>query len=409
MRTAVFTGLIDENTNRYATWSYDSTGHAISAEHAGSTEKSTLSYNLDSSGYPTSTVVTDTGTGAIRTYNFSAILGVPKYTGQSQPAGSGCAAAASSLTYDVNGNVASRTDFNGHKTTYVYDLTRNLETSRTEGLSSTGTVIPGTTRTITTTWHATWHLPLQIKEYTGGANSSGIPTSSTAIKQTTYTYDSKGNVASIAITDPATSTTRTTTITNTYSTAVPGLILTKVVDGPRTDVSDITTTTYYPSDATCVASTSSSTATNLGCRGQLKTLTNPLGQITTYDRYNHHGQLEQMTDANGLVTSNTYDARQRILTHTVGTQTTSLQYDGVGQVTKLTLPDASYLNYTYDAAHRLTSIADSLNNTVTYTLDTEGNRTNEAYKDPSGNLAKTLTRSYDALNRLQQMTGVEAE
>jgi hypothetical protein len=48
-----------------------------------------------------------------------------------------------------------------------------------------------------------------------------------------------------------------------------------------------------------------------------------------------------------------------------------------------------------------------LGNKVHYTLDTEGNRTNETTTDPSNQLTKTLTRSYDALNRLQQVTGVE--
>ncbi|MEF8720156.1 MAG: RHS repeat domain-containing protein [Candidatus Accumulibacter necessarius] len=35
-------------------------------------------------------------------------------------------------TYDDNGNLASRTDFNGRLTTYTYELSRNLETRRVE-------------------------------------------------------------------------------------------------------------------------------------------------------------------------------------------------------------------------------------------------------------------------------------
>jgi YD repeat-containing protein len=136
-------------------------------------------------------------------------------------------------------------------------------------------------------------------------------------------------------------------------------------------------------------------------------MSNALNQTTSYDRYNHHGQVEQMTDANGLITSSTYDLRQRLLSRTTGTETTTLQYDGVGQVTQLTLPDASQLNYSYDAAHRLTDVQDNLGNKVHYTLDTEGNRTNETTTDPLNALTKTLSRSYDALNRLQQVTGVE--
>jgi YD repeat-containing protein len=391
------TGVTDENNSRYMTYTYDTNGRAVD-EIAPSVGTNVNHYGLVYNP-GVSTVVTDP-LGTSRTYNFTTILGVIKSTGQNQPAGSGCAASAAALTYDANGNVASRIDFNGNKTAYVYDLTRNLETSRTEGLTSAG-VATTATRTITTTWHATWRLPLVISEYTG-ATATG-----TALKKTTNTYDTKGNITSIAVNDPVRTLTRTTAITYTYSTAVLGLVLTKVVNGPRTDVTDTTTYTYYPHNATCVASTSSSTATNLGCRGQLQSIKNALNQTITFDRYNHHGQVEQMTDANGLVTINTYDLRQRLLSRTVGTETSSLVYDNAGQVTQFTMPDASTLNYTYDAAHRLTQIQDTLGNKVTYTLDAEGNRISENTYDPLGNLAKTITRSYDALNRLQTLTGVE--
>ena len=414
------TGIIDENGNRYATYRYDAAGRAYDEELApdlGVTagqaiEHNNLVYNVDGSGNPTSTVVTD-GFGSSRTYNFTTILGVVKSTGQSQPAGSGCAASAAALTYDANGNVASRTDFKGNQTTYVYDMARNLEISRTEGLTSAGAATAAT-RTITTTWHATWRLLLVTAEY-AGATATGA-----ALHSTTNVYDAKGNITSITEADPLHSLSRTTTVTYTYSTLVPGLVLTKVIDGPRTDVSDISTYHYYEADSTCTPSAATplidpitnTSPANLGCRGQLQSMTDALGHTMTYDRYNHHGQVEQMTDANGLVTTNTYDLRQRLLTRSVTgagvvTQTTSLTYDGVGQVTQLTLPDASQLNYTYDAAHRLTQLQDNLGNKVTYTLDSEGNRINEVTTDPQNVLTKTLTRSYDALNRLQQVIGVQ--
>jgi len=419
------TGIIDENNNRYATYRYDAAGRAYDEELAqalGSTlgapiEHNNLVYNVDASGNPVSTVVTD-ARGSARTYNFTTILGVVKSTGQSQPGGSGCSAAASALTYDANGNVSSRTDFDGHQTTYVYDLTRNLETSRTEGLTTAGAVTPAT-RTITTTWHPTWRLPLVTTTHTGGANAAGVPTGA-ALHKTTNVYDTKGNITSITENDPVRTLNRTTSITYTYSTVVPGLVLSKVVNGPRTDVTDTTTYTYYPHNATCTASAATPIVdpitgvapANLGCRGQLSTMVNALGQTTTYNRYNHHGQVEQMTDANGLVTTNSYDLRQRLLSRTVSgagltAQVTSLTYDNAGQVTQLKLPDNSRLSYTYDAAHRLTDIQDTLGNKVHYTLDASGNRIKEDTKDPSGVLAKTLTRSYDALNRLQTVTGVE--
>jgi YD repeat-containing protein len=240
------TGIIDENNVRYATYRYDSTGLAYDEDHGGTVDHYNLAYTADSSGNPISTTVTDP-LGTSRTYNFTTVLGVVKSTGTNQPGGSGCGAAASNVTFDANGNISSRTDFNGNKTTYLYDLTRNLETSRTE---AAGTSVA---RTITTTWHPTFRLPTQIAE---------------PGRVTNLAYDTTtGNLLNKSITDTVSNTTRTWT--NTYTTTADGTLagLLKTVDGPRTDVSDVTSYAYY-------------------ANGDLKTVTNALGhvtQITSYD------------------------------------------------------------------------------------------------------------------------------
>ena len=50
----------------------------------------------------------------------------------------------------------------------------------------------------------------------------------------------------------------------------------------------------------------------------------------------------------------------------------------------------------------LTSISDSLGNSINYTYDSEGNKLTEQIKDNSGALQKSLSYQYDALNRLQR-------
>jgi len=42
---------------------------------------------------------------------------------------------------------------------------------------------------------------------------------------------------------------------------------------------------------------------------------------------------------------------------------------------------------------------------VTYTLDNAGNKTGESLKDASGTLVRNITRVFDALGRVQQVTG----
>jgi RHS repeat-associated protein len=379
----VLTGIVDENNNRFATFKYDSQGRAISSQHAGGTEQIALTYNGDG----TTTVADALGTN--NTYSFQTVLGVVKATGMTQPCSSCGGNAANATTYDlVNGNVLSRTDFNLNKTTYLYQdpLGRaDLETSRTEGLTSAGLTTPQT-RTITTTWDTNFRLPKQI-------NEPG--------KQTVFGYDSGGNLTSKTITDTAISKSRTWS----YTYNALGQVLTAV--GPRTDVNDTTIYIYYDSV---------STATGNAYRiGDLKKITNALTQDTLITNYDLNGRPLTITDPNGVVTQLEYWPRGWLKSRKVnGVQTTQYDYDGVGQLTKVTMPDNSALKYTYDTAHRLTDIEEGYvvggaltltGNKIHYTLDAMGNRTQEDTKDSSNTIRKTHTRVFDALNRLYRDIG----
>jgi RHS repeat-associated protein len=386
------TGITDENGVRFATYTYDTQGRAVVTEHAGGVERYVLGYSSDGSN----TMVTDP-LNSQYTHHFQTILGVAKSTGQSQPAGSGCSAASSAIAYDANGNAASRADFNGNKTCYTYDMIRNLEIARLEGLSS-GSSCPGdlfsytpaansSERKILTEWHASFRLPVKITE---------------AGRETGFGYDSYGNVTQHQIKDTVTNDTRTWMTGYLYHASIPGVILQKTEDGPRTDAADITTTNYFAPDATCAGG-------HLGCRAQVSNITNALGHITQITRYNAHGQPEQIVDPNGLTTTLVYDVRQRLLSRTIGTEITGYQYDGVGQLKKITFPDGSFLSHNYDAAHRLTDIADNLGNRVHYTLDAMGNRTKEELFDPLNNLTKTQQREFDALSRLWKDIGAQSQ
>jgi YD repeat-containing protein len=67
------TGITDENGDRFATYTYDDLGRAVSSEHAGGAEKTTLTYDLVN--------LTSTVTDALnttRTYTFTVSHGVMK-------------------------------------------------------------------------------------------------------------------------------------------------------------------------------------------------------------------------------------------------------------------------------------------------------------------------------------------
>lgn len=350
------TGIVDESGNRYATFSYNSSFQVTSSQHAGGADKVSLSY-----GYG-STAVTD-ALGTQRTYAYQAILNRKRTTAIS---GSTClqCGGANAVSYDAHGNATSRTDFNGILTQFNYDTTRNLETSRTEAYGTPRA------RTITTQWDASWRLPDVITE----------PSRTTA-----FTYDSGSNLASKTISDTTVSPNASRTWSYTYDGY--GRVLTAT--GPRTDVRSTTTYAYY----TCT--------TGFQC-GQLQTLTDAAGNITSFNTYNAHGQPLTITDPNGVVTTLTYDARQRLTSRQVGSETTSFAYYSSGMVQKVTLPDGSYAQYSYDAAHRLTAIADGAGNSIQYTLDAMGNRTAESTYDPGNKLHRTHARVFNAFDELYQ-------
>ena len=352
----LLTGIIDENGTQFATYSYDANGAVTSESHAGGVAQYQFAYGASS------TTVTDP-LGTSTQIGLSSVAGVIRKSSHSQR----CldCGDSSNITYDTLGNPASKTDFNGNQTTYSYDATRNLETSRTEAYGTPKA------RTISTQWHATYRLPIQIDE---------------PGRRTTFTYDTAGNLLTRIVTDTATSNSRTWTYT--YNNT--GQVLT--IDGPRTDVSDVTTFTYY------------SCATGAEC-GQVQSTTNALGQVTTYNTYNANGQPLVITDPNGVVTTLTYDSRNRVTSRTVSTETTTFDYWPTGLLKGATLPDGSYLAYSYDDAHRLTVVTDSEGNSIHYTLDAVGNRTHEDVYDPSNALAFMRSRVFDSLGRLSQDKG----
>jgi len=391
------TGLIDEQGNRFATWAYDAQGRAIGSEHAtGSIDQYSIVYTANSSRATESAAVTDP-LGTARTYTFQTILGVVKNTGVSQPGGSGCGPASSAITYDANGNVATRTDFNGNVTTYTYDLTRNLETQRVEAAGKPEQ------RTITTQWHPYWRQTTKIAEpkklttwiYNGDNGAYCAPPTATvpSIIGGTQPIGVVCGQSEQATTDLTGSTGLSATVTGsprtwttTYDTY--GQILT--ANGPRTDVADVTSTTYYAADDP-----------DLGKRGNIATVTNALGHLSRYTAYDLNGRPLAITDPNGTVTTLSYTPRGWLKTRRSNGLTSTYDYDGVGQLTAVTRPDGSKILYSYDQAHRLNSITDLKGNRIEYTLDPMGNITKTEWLNADGTPAKRQDAGFDALGRLQ--------
>ncbi|HEV2679226.1 MAG TPA: RHS repeat-associated core domain-containing protein [Rhodanobacter sp.] len=161
------------------------------------------------------------------------------------------------------------------------------------------------------------------------------------------------------------------------------------IDGPRTDVSDVTSYTY---DAL----------------GHLATVTDALGHVTTYDTYDALGNPGRIIDANQVISIMTYTPQGWPATVTQDSSstpaTTTLTYDAAGDVTQTKDADGVVVNYTYDNARRLTDTTDAIGNRIHYTLDAAGNQTKEEIFDAANTLRYTVSKTYNSLSQLLTVT-----
>jgi YD repeat-containing protein len=339
----------------------------------------------------------------------------------------GCEDLYAASTNDSAGNLTSRVDFSDRKTCYAHDLSRNLETVRVEGLLGAdacpadlaGYVVPTNLdptkpqRKVTTGWHPAWRLPVQQAEplritswvYNGqpdpsdgnkplfcAPNNAALPDGQPIvvlckrIEQATIDASGSKGLQASAQGQPR---------QWSYSYNRFGQKLTEV------DPRDKTTQWAYFDDTNADHTV-----------GDLRSTTNAAGQTSRYSRYDKAGRLLTMNDANGVVTQYGYTPRGWLKSVSVNppsgggaSEVTGYDHYPTGLLKLATLPDGSTLKYEYDGAHRLTDVTDSAGNTVHYTLDEMGNRKGEELKDPSGTLARSITRIFDDLNRLQNVTG----
>ncbi|MCU7811361.1 MAG: hypothetical protein KZQ77_09000, partial [Candidatus Thiodiazotropha sp. (ex Notomyrtea botanica)] len=285
------TGIIDESGNRYASWSYDQYGRAISSEHDSGVDKTEIEY-IDGYSTRVKEYVNDTQYKET-VYQFSRSGGKNQITSVEPAVCQNCSVGNAQYSYDpVTGNILQKIDENGIITSYEYDE-NNKEIKRTHAVGTSDEYI------VETVWDASLSKPLAVTE---------------PGRVMAYTYDTEGMMLTKRVTDAVTLEFRETTYSYNSKKALTS------VNGPRVDVTDTTTYTYNP-------------------QGYKTSETNALGHTTTYSYHDSNGRAGQITDPNGVITYLTYNKKGQLISRTTNGQTTQLEYDSVGNLIQATAPD----------------------------------------------------------------------
>jgi RHS repeat-associated protein len=402
---SALTGVLDEKGVRYESTWYDYTGKAYSTGFAGGVD----GYNIRYYSTVSSGVISPLG--VTTTVNFADNLGNPGLVSSDNLCSASCPQPYKARTYDSNGYPASYTDYLGAKTLTTYDANGFLN----QRVEASGTDVQ---RTTNTSWDTVHRQPLTQTV----SNAQGA-----VVARKSWSYNARGQVTAECALDPA--------INNTYACGsqanapvgvqqsrytycdavdtsmcpVVGLLLT--VDGPRTDVADITTRSYYltTDESGCGVSGGSCHR-----KGDLYRTTDALGHSSVIAAYDKGGRPVRWIDANGVVTDASYSPRGWLATKTVraksdgsastGDAVTTLVYEPTGALKSITDPDGVVMNFTYDDAHRLIDAADGQGNHVHYTLNAVGSLTKEETFDASGVSRRSQSRRYNGLGQLISVT-----
>jgi RHS repeat-associated protein len=338
----------------------------------------------------------------------------------------------SSLTYDPVGNLTAYTDRNGHTILYEYDEADRM-TKKTDPMgyseifsyNPAGKVTGYTDKNGLTTVYAydCCHLisstsPLGYSEYYS-YDPGGNLTSVTDRKGNTmyYAYDCLNRMIS-----------RTNALGNSFTYGYDPA-------GNKTEMNDPNAhQTQYTFDASgrmtsVMTPMGNTTQFTYDGAGNILSKTDPDGNVINY-QYDpmHHlteksypdgSSIEYIYDPAGNpvqlthngepydVTTNTYDAVNRLLTRTVDysrtfTKTTQYSFDNEGNRTQMN-SDGLITAWQYDAGDRLISITNPLNEITTYDYDSGGRRTGLTY--PNGVYTTYL---YDNENNLSDLAHYKA-
>ncbi|MBS0192885.1 MAG: RHS repeat protein [Proteobacteria bacterium] len=303
----------------FANFAYDANGFATTRSLGVNGNNVVYNFAYTPGTNNTLSVLETSPLGRQTTYSF--VNGL--IAGTSGTGGANTPNASKSHTYDSNGYDRQVTDFNGNTTVYTYAANGQLQ----QKVEASG---QPEARTTQYTWDTTPGTNRLLKVVVPGYS------------ETDYTYDPVtqrvASVSQINLTAHGVANQAHTTTYAYTNNSTNGMLQAMVVDGPVPGPSDKVTSSY-------------STA------GDLASVTNNLGQTTTYSGYNALGEPGQMVGPNGdktVYTYNTWGLVANVQTSPNGVAAnTAYTYTSEGQLASVTTPDGVTENYVYNDSRQL--------------------------------------------------------
>ncbi len=326
------------NGTRFATFSYNDEGQAISTEHGTGIEKHSFEFGNDF------TSIIDAA-GQKTTYKYIIKNNKRLLFNVDREAGSYCSATASSYEYNEKGEKIKETDWNDTSTEYEYDDSGRISKKTVSSNSGVGSKYKSVVNNYQ--WDENNQLVRQITSY---------PHQHSKTSEKIYSYNIFQMPTKIAETDFNGNTSEINYSYEYWGNYMPRIVK---IDGPRSDIYDVTTNEY-------------------DIYGNIIKTISAAGYITIYSDYNPLGLPGTITYPNGSKIILTYTPLGKVSNKTTLTidgyrVTQSFTYDRFGNIYTDKMNNGRALQYNYDIANRLTSISqdfgDGNKNLISYSYN----------------------------------------
>lgn len=383
------TGITNRNGVRYATWRYDELGKAISSEHANKVESVSIEYfPMDVATGVGTTQITNS-LGEVSTYEWQRFAD----TGQMvllSSRGPGCVTCPKPnmrYTYNSYYQVTTETRVNevaepdmlalddnaqpitGHNEThYIYDEQGRL--SEIHRIAADGQ-----------------SRLLRRFEYHGEETRASTIAQPSVNPREEYRVEIEYNNEFLIerVTEVGYEPTDESRLVfnklerSTLFTYNDGLI--EAIDGPRTDVDDVTRFSY---DAL----------------GRLALVDTPTGRQLKLNKYDEDGRPVEFQIANRSPMSVSYDANGNISEVSMRSETVRYEHDAENQLMAIVDPYGRRHTFDYDDAGRMTRATDDMGLSIEYLKDTENRLKKRSLFGMDGTLVRSIDYAFDAENRL---------